>query len=171
MTEGGGFEMDDFDDREENKQNDSLDWDEYDPNLDSQTQETTFGQGLDTAELKKELLKQKLNDFYSHVEKETTYKLAIDLDPNQFKLAKEDILFAKWKTKWIQLTDKRNRHKVLSLSTIQGKTDVELIRRVLGLRDYQTRKTSDELAREKLLKIERRFSELHRILKLIDAPF
>ena len=63
--------------REEN--NDDLEWeDEFEQNPDGQTQETSFGGGeveqLGLEGSKKELLKQKLNAFYSDVEK----KLDID---------------------------------------------------------------------------------------------
>ena len=78
----GGFDMEDFgrdeqqEVREEEDDNDAVFDEEIDPNLDGLTQETTLSevQPLSLEESKKELLKQKLNDFYSDVEK----KLDID---------------------------------------------------------------------------------------------
>ena len=66
----GGFDMDfGWDEqqevREEDDDNDAVFDEEIDPNLDGLTQETSFGgvQRLGLEESKKELLKQKLNDF------------------------------------------------------------------------------------------------------------
>ena len=134
MAEGGAdvdFGRDEQQKVREENDDDAVFDEEIDPNLDGLTQETSFGgvKRLGLEGSRNEVLKQKLNDFYSDVEKKTGHRLAIDLDPSQFKLAKGDILFAKWKTKWIQLTDKRDPYKFLSLSTIQNKTNVVLFKK------------------------------------------
>ena len=64
--------------REEN--NDDLEWeDEFEQNPDGQTQETSFGGGeveqLGLEGSKKELLKQKLNAFYSDVEEKNGHRI------------------------------------------------------------------------------------------------
>ena len=125
--------------REEN--NDDLEWeDEFEQNPDGQTQETSFGGGeveqLGLEGSKKELLKQKLNAFYSDVEKKTGYRPTIDLDPNKFRLEKGDRLEAKWGRSWVELTNEKNPRKFKSLRTIRDKTDVEFIKGVLGLIDF-----------------------------------
>ena len=72
----GGFDMDFGRDeqqevREEEDDNDAVFNEEIDPNLDGLTQETSLieVERLGLEESKKELLKQKLNDFYSDIEK------------------------------------------------------------------------------------------------------
>ena len=72
----GGFDMDFGRDeqqevREEEDDNDAVFDEEIDPNLDGQTQETSLIEAihLGLEESRNEVIKQKLNDFYSDVEK------------------------------------------------------------------------------------------------------
>ena len=112
-------------------------------------------QDKDTDELRRELLKEKLNNIYKYTQAESKYTLAIDIDPNNFKLGQGDRLYAKRGTRsWVELTYKSNPRKFRSLNTIQKIAGVEFIRKVLGFSDYQPRKTSEDLAREKIMLVQ-----------------
>ena len=131
----GGFDMDFGRDeqqevREEEDDDDAVFDEEIDPNLDGLTQETLLSedQRSDLRELKQELLKQKLNAFYSDVEEKTGHRPAIDLDPNNFRLKKGGRLEAKLKRSWVELTNEKNPRKFKGLNTIQRETNAEFIR-------------------------------------------
>ena len=88
----GGVDVD-FGQKEQQEvreeENDDLEWDdEFGQNLDGQTQETSFGEAehLGLEGLKNKMLKQKIDAFYSDIEKRTRYKPAITPDPNNFRL-------------------------------------------------------------------------------------
>ena len=105
MAEGGGIEIDVFDrgDLEEEYDDDEeegttfISSDGQRLNIDKERELAILSipQDKDTDKLSRELLKQKLNNFYIYTRAERKYTLAIDIDPNNFKLEQGDRLFAK----------------------------------------------------------------------------
>ena len=164
MAEGGDLEMDVFnrgdleDDYDVNDEEGTtfITEDGIKLNMDKELEHAILSipQDKDTDELRRELLKEKLNNFYIYTRAESKYTLAIDIDPNNFKLEQGDRLFAKDRASWVELTHKSNPRKFRSLNTIQRIAGVEFIRKVLGFSDYQPRKTSEELACKKLTQVQ-----------------
>ena len=95
MAEGGAdvdFGRDEQQKVREENDDDAVFDEEIDPNLDGLTQETSFGvvevEHLGFEGSKNKMLKDKIDDFYSDIEKRTRYKPAITPDPNNFRLKK-----------------------------------------------------------------------------------
>jgi len=80
--------------------------------------------------LRNELLKDKVNSFY-----ESVGEVPNLVDPNQFKLDRDDHLFVKTDKGEVQLTYKKDPTKFRQLKTIQGEMGVGGVRRYLSLSD------------------------------------
>ena len=126
MAEGGDIEMDVFDrgdlDDDEEEGTTFIASDGTRLNIDKERELAILSipQDKDTDELRRELPKEKTNNFYIHTQAESKYTLAIDIDPNNFKLGQGDRLYAKRGTRsWVELTYKSNPRKFKSLNTIQ----------------------------------------------------